>query len=127
MLIGRIGSVAGLNKKEVQWLKEKITSENFKKVKITEEKLKEIKEEIKQQMKKMKETFKFKDLKEDEEFKKMPKSSRIKLEKDFENHIKNLEKIKGFVLNSKLEDIKKAALNFKECGVRVVGVDTSKV
>ncbi len=126
-LIGTTGEVCDLNKEELEWLEKNMTSENLRKVEITEEMLKKARKDVVKEIDAKKSFFNFKELKKCEEFKKLTKKARIKVEKNVLNYAKNLEKIKNLVLNVKLEDVKKAVSNFKECGVRVVNVDTSKV
>ena len=126
-LIGTTGEVCGLSKEELEWLEKNMTSESLRKVEITEEMLKKARKDVVKEIDAKNSYFNFKELKKCEEFKKLTKKARIKVEKDIANYIKNLEKIKNLVLNAKLEDVKKAVSNFKECGVRVVNVDTSKV
>ncbi len=133
-LIGTTGDVCGLSKKELKWLKNNITIENLRKVEITEETLKKAKDVIVKFMdSKISEILKqgnFKDLvkKMSKEYfkskgKKIPEFVKNRVFKYYEN----LDKIKKLVLNAKLEDVKKALSNFKECSVRVTNVDTSKV
>lgn len=119
--IGATANVHGLNEKELKWLKRNITKEKLRKVEITEEMLKKVKKKVIKIIEKAKSVFKL------EEFKKLPEEVKVKNEKCVFKYLKNLDKIKNFVLNAKLEDVKKAVSKFEECSVRVINVDTSKV
>ncbi len=120
-LIGRTTFNCGFSKKGLEWLNKDATKEKLKKVEITEEMLKKVKKKVIKIIDKTKSVFKL------EEFKKLPEEVKIGNEKYVFKYLKNLDKIKNFVLNAELEDVKKAVSKFKECSVRVVNVDTSKV
>ncbi len=118
----------------MKWIKKNLTKESLRKVKITEEMFKKAKDEIvkfmdslspfpleKSNLNKIKELVKRRELKIyfEGEGKKKTNSQRKTIEKNANKYIENLEKIKSFVLKSKLEDVKKAVLNFEDFYVRI--------
>ena len=123
-----------INGDEMKWLKKNLTKESLRKVKITEETFKKAKHDIvkfmdsltpfpieKSNLNKLKELIKRRELKIyfEGEGKKKTNSQRKEIEKNANKYIENLVKIKNFVLNSKLEDVKKAVLNFEDFYIRI--------
>ena len=133
-LIGTTKEDCVLNGDEMKWLKKNLTKESLRKVKITEEMFKKAKYDIvkfmdsltpfpieKSNLNKLKELIKRRELKIyfEGEGKKKTNSQRKEIEKNANKYIENLVKIKNFVLNSKLEDVKKAVLNFEDFYIRI--------
>ncbi len=133
-LIGTTTEDCILNEDEMKWIKKNLTKQSLRKVKITEEMLKKAKDVIvkfmdslspfpieKSNLNKLKELVKRRELKIyfEGEGKKKTNLQRKTIEKNANKYIENLEKIKSFVLNSKLEDVKKAVLNFEDFYVRI--------